>query len=161
MNGARRLHGRKATAFGAWTTAVLLAACSGSSDSVSPDPAVAPFVGDWTATSLVIAPVANPAASHDIITEYGATFTINVQPSGQYTAILLFAGQSSTQIGEVTVSGSTITLHPEVPPNEPDATSAYSFPDADHLTLDGQTEFRFNGEDLEPATAHIELERKQ
>ena len=160
MNGVRRLRGRKTVRFGAWATALILAACSGSSDTVAPDPAVAPFVGDWSATSLVIAPVANPSASHDIITEYGATFSINVQPSGQYTAILIFAGQSSTQIGQVTVSGSSITLHPQVPPNEPDATSAYTFPDGDHLILDGGTEFRFNGQDLEPATAHIELERK-
>jgi len=161
MNGARRSHGRKATTFGAWATALLLMACSGGSDSVSPDPAVAPFVGDWSATAMVLTSVANPDIHPDLIADFGASFTINVQPSGQYTAILLFSGQASTQIGTVTVSGSTITLRPEVPPNEPEATSAYVFTDADHLVLDGDTEFDFNFDGTpEAATAHIELERK-
>jgi len=161
MNGVRRLHGWKATIFGAWVTALGLAACGGSSETVTPDLSVAPFVGDWSATAMVLSSVANPDIQPDLISGFGASFTINVQPSGQYTAILIFAGQASTQIGQVTVSGSTITLRPEVPPNEPDATSTYAFPDANHLVLDGDTEFDFNFDGTaEAATAHIELERK-
>lgn len=147
-------------ALGAILAALVVGACGGSSNAVEPDPTVAPFVGDWNATALVIAPAVNPDVSHDFITEYGATFTINVQPSGQYTAILIFSGQASTEIGQLSVSGNRITLHPQVPAGSPDAVSTYSFPDANHLILDGETEFMFNGETNEPAVAHIELERK-
>ncbi len=160
MNGVRRVHGRRKAVLGAVVVTLLLVACGDSSDPVAPDPAVAPFVGDWNATALVITSVANPDIHPDLIA-LGATFTINVQPSGQYTAILIYAGQPSTQIGQVTVSGSSITLHPQVPAGEPDATSAYSFPDANHLVLDGETEFDFNLDGTnEPAVAHIELARK-
>lgn len=160
MNGVRRMWGRGKSVLGAAAAVVLLSSCGGSSDPVVADPAVAPFVGDWNATALVVTSVANPDVHPDLIA-LGATFSINVQPSGQYTAILIYAGQPNTQIGQVSVSGSRITLHPEVPPGEPDATSTYSFPDADHLVLDGETEFDFNLDGTpEPALAHIELARK-
>lgn len=134
-------------------------ACSGS-DTVRADPEVAPFVGDWLATSMVLTSVANPDVHPDLI-DVGATFSVNIQPSGQYTAILLYAGQSQTEIGQLTISGSMVTLQPSFPSNAAAATSTYSFPDANHLVLDGSTEFDFNldGTD-EAATAHIEFTRK-
>lgn len=159
MNGGRHVRGRMMAALGVIVTTLVLGACGSSSDLVQPDPAVAPFVGDWKATALVLTSVANPDVHPDVIS-LGATFTINVQPSGQYTAILIFSGQDHTEIGQVTVSGNSITLHPQVPPG-PDATSAYSFPDPDHLVLDGETQFDFNLDGTEEAAlAHIELERK-
>jgi hypothetical protein len=133
--------------------------CTGS-DGVQVDPAVAPFVGDWLATAMVLTSVANPDVHPDLI-EVGATFSVNIQPSGQYTAILLFSGQSQTEIGQLTVSGGSVTLHPSFPAGAAAATSTFSFPDADHLVLDGSTEFDFNLDGTsEAATAHVELARK-
>jgi hypothetical protein len=140
--------------------AVPLAPACTSDDAVLPDPAVAPFVGEWLATSMVITSVANPDVHPDLI-EIGATFSVNVQPSGQYTAILLYSGQTQTEIGQLEASGSTVTLTPSFPTNAPAATSTYAFPDADHLVLDGETEFDFNLDGTsEQATAHIELARR-
>ena len=130
------------------------------SDTLNVDPAVAPFVGDWLAASMVITSVADPDVHPDLI-EVGATFSVNVQPSGQYTAILLYAGQSQTEIGQLSVSGSNVTLQPSFPSDAAPATSAYSFPDVDHLVLDGATEFDFNVDGTpEAAQAHIELARR-
>jgi hypothetical protein len=143
-------------AIGAW---LAMAGCSGS-DGVQPDPAVEQFVGDWLATSMVLTSAANPDVHPDLI-ELGATFSVNVQPSGQYTAILLYSGQAQTEIGQLTVSGGSVTLQPSYPPSAQPATSSYSFPDADHFVLDGNTEFDFNLDGTpEAATAHIVFARK-
>ena len=143
-------------AIGLWLAA---AGCTGS-DAVQSDPAVAPFVGDWLATSMVITSAANPDVHPDLI-ELGATFSVNVQPSGQYTAILIYSGQAQTEIGQLTVSGGFVTLQPSYPPGAPPATSSFSFPDADHFVLDGDTEFDFNLDGTaEAATAHIAFTRK-
>lgn len=159
MRIPRQQRGRAAAILAAWVGVLVLGGCGGS-DPVTADPAVEPFVGDWAATSLVLTSVANPDVHPDLIA-LGSTFTINVQPSGQYTAILLYAGQSQTEIGHITVSGNSVTLHPEIPPDGVSATSTYSFPDADHLVLDGDTEFDFNLDGTsEAATAHFELARK-
>ena len=148
---------RGAVALGAW---LLTVGCGGSDGptEVDPDPALAPFVGDWTALAMVVTSVANPAVSPDIIEE-GATFTLNVQPSGTYTAILTFAQQVSTEIGVLTVTGSTVTLKRESPPPTRTSTVAYRF-QGSLLILDGTTEFDFNLDgESEAATAHIELRR--
>jgi hypothetical protein len=143
----------------AWVV-LLASGCGGSDDGVTADPSVAPFVGDWSASSLVITSKANPDVSTDVIADFNATFTINVQASGQYTAILLFAGQSQTEIGTISVSGSTVTMKVEVPEARTDV-ATFSFPDADHLILDGSTTFDFNLDGTaEPATAHFDLARK-
>ena len=47
--------------------ALLATACSSSDKSTGPDTGIAPFVGDWTAQSLVLTSQANPDISGDII----------------------------------------------------------------------------------------------
>ena len=74
---------------------LVMAACG--SGGLAPDPALAPFVGDWDATKLVLTSVANPDMAPDLIA-MGASFKLNIQPSGQYTAILIYAQQASTEI---------------------------------------------------------------
>lgn len=138
---------------------VLAVAACGGEDPLGPDAALEPFVGDWKATSLVLTNIANPSVAPDLV-ELGATFTINIQPSGAYTAILIFQEQSQTEIGQVSVSGSNITLQREFPSPETTA-GVYEFSDADHLTIDGDTEFDFNLDGTpEPALVHFELERQ-
>ena len=132
----------------------VLTACSGN-DSTGPNDAVAPFVGDWKAASLVLTSQANPQISPDLI-QLGASFTLHVEPSGHYTAILLYSGQSQTEIGTVEVSGQTFTLRSTYPSASTTA-GVYSF-DGDHLILDGETEFDFNLDGTpEPALVHFDL----
>lgn len=144
----------------AWVLAGLLAAhISGcGSESTGPDPAVAPLVGAWDATRLDLTSVVNPQVKVDLI-ELGATFRLDIQPSGQYTAILLYAQQTSTEIGTLSVSGNTLTMTREFPSR---STSAAVFAlTGDRLTLDGDSEFDFNQDGTpDPALAHFELLRR-
>jgi len=151
------LRARMWTAWGwALVSACILVACG--EEGVGPDPDVAPLVGDWDATSLVLTSVANPQVKPDLIA-LGAAFRLNIQPSGQYTAILLYAQQSSTEIGTLSVSGNTITMTRDFPSR---STSAAVFSlSGNRLTLDGDSEFDFNLDGTpEPALAHFELLRK-
>ncbi len=152
----RRTTRRRRAWGGAILTALLLAGCGG--ESVGPDAAIAPLVGDWDATSLILTSVANPQVNPDLVA-LGASFRLNIQPSGQYTAILLYAQQSSTEIGTLSVSGNVITLMRDFPSK---ATSAAVFALAgDRMTMDGDSEFDFNLDGTpEPALAHFELVRR-
>ncbi len=142
--------------FGAILVASVFAGCG--SESLGPDEAVAPLVGTWDATGLVLTSVANPQVKADLIA-LGASFRLNIQPSGQYTAILLYAQQSSTEIGTLSVSGNAITMRREFPSR---STSAAVFALAgDRMTMDGDSEFDFNLDGTpEPALAHFELVRR-
>lgn len=137
----------------------LLAAAACGDETVSADPALAALVGDWEATSLVVTNVANPAVAPDLI-DLGATFDLNVQPSGQYTAILIVALQSSTEVGQISVSGASVTLRPTFPPGRAATTGTYEL-SGDALLIQGTTEFDFNLDGTpEPALARFELIRK-
>lgn len=119
------------------------------------DPALAPFVGDWVATKLVMTSVANPSVAPDLIA-LGSTFKLNVQPSGQYTAILIYAEQGATEIGNISVSGNTVTLN-RVFPSRGTTHAVFAF-SGNKLTLEGDTEFDFNLDGTpEPALVRFEL----
>ncbi len=138
-----------------------VAACGGSSpsDVATPDPAVEPFVGDWDATEFVVTSVADEGTFFDLIDATGL-FTLNVQPSGAYTATLFIPDemqQPSVENGTLSVVGAAIRLNPA---QGASATSAYEFDGPDVLILDGPTEFDFNFDGTsEPATLHVVLER--
>ena len=141
----------------AWAV-VLTTACGSGDGILEPDPLVNPLVGDWTATSMVLTSVANPEIHPDLIA-MGATFSLNVQPSGQYTAILLYAQQASTEIGILSVSGNVVTMTRSFP-NQETSTAVYVLA-GNKLTLDGDTKFDFNLDGTaEDAVAHFELERQ-
>jgi len=139
--------------------ALLATGCGGSSPTaiVEPDPAVAPFVGDWEATEFTVTSVQNSEVFFDVTD--GGSFTINVQPSGTYTAIIDFPNLVTPviEIGQLSAVGNSVTLRPQ---GGPAATSSYTFEGVDRLILDGPTEFDFNEDgDLDDAEAHIVLER--
>ena len=144
---------------GAMVLAVALSSCGGD-DALAPDPSLARFVGDWRATSLVIASPLAPDLSVDLI-ELGASFDLNIQPSGYYTAILVFAGQAQTEMGLISLSGpSAVILDRQFPTPSRDI-STFVFEGPDRLILDGDTEFDFNLDGTsEPATAHFDLQRR-
>ena len=157
MNVGRRVFG--------WTGVVLLLgclACGDGTDAGDPlvaDPAVAPYVGDWEAQALTLTNTANPEIVAHLVA-LGATFTLNVQPSGRYTAILVYWGQASTEIGNLSVSGSTLTLHRDFPTTKV-TPGTFEFFGPDRFTLDGDSEFDFNDDDTdEAALAHFDLVRR-
>lgn len=139
--------------------ALLAAGCGDSSPTAltEPVPAVEPFVGEWHAVEFTVASVQDSTVSFDV-TEGGA-FSINVQPSGLYTAIVEFPDLPDpvVEIGQLSAVANSVTLRPQ---GGPAATSSYNFEGADRLILDGPTEFDFNADgELEAAEAHIVLER--
>jgi hypothetical protein len=141
--------------------ALTVVACGGDDPVVDQvDPAVAPFVGTWDAVDFKVTNDADTAVVADLLTD--GSFTINIQPSGLYTATLVLGALNPfVEIGQLTVSGSVLTLTPSGGPGPCPASSTYTFSDTNTLVLDGPTCFDFNldGAD-EDAQAHIVLERR-
>ena len=139
--------------------ALLFAGCG--EDTVVDPPAVdlvAPFVGTWDAEVFTVTNDANTSQVADLMLD--GSFTMNVQPSGTYTATLLFGDLSPIiEIGVLRPSESgTVTLQPTG--GDP-ATSVFVFEREDYLTLDGPTDFDFNLDGTpEEAQAYIELQRR-
>ena len=124
-----------------------------------PDPLIEPFVGDWAATAFVLTSSVSDQVSIDLI-QLGGTFDLNIQPSGSYTAILVYAGLGQTEIGTISVTATTVALNREFPTRENEI-STYQFVGDSVLILDGDTEFDldFDGQE-DPTLAHFELLRK-
>jgi len=147
-----------------WTgcvVALTVMAC-GSDDPVvdQTDPAVAPFVGTWDAVEFTVTNDADTTDVADLLTN--GSFTVNIQPSGLYTATLVLGTFNPfVEIGQLTVSGSVLTLTPSGGPGPCPASSVYAFSDTNTLVLDGPTclDVNLDGED-EDAQAHIVLERR-
>ena len=124
-----------------------------------PDPLIEPFVGDWTATAFVLTSSVSDQVSIDLI-QLGGTFDLNIQPSGSYTAILIYAGLGQTEMGTISATANMVTLNREFPSRENEV-SAYQFVGDTVLILDGDTEFDFDFDGQgDPAPAHFELLRK-
>src|SRR4051812_46439700 len=75
-----------------------LGACA-SDALLGPDADLAFLVGDWDATRFVVQSKADPKVAPELIKGLGAQFSLNVQPSGQYTAILVYQSSPFTEIG--------------------------------------------------------------
>ena len=99
------------------------------------------MVGDWLAESLVMTSVANPEVVTDLVA-LGAVFTLSVQPSGRYTAILQGFGQSSSEFGRLTVDGASVVLMPESPPG-PESRALWERV-GESVILEGDSDFDFN-----------------
>lgn len=143
-----------------WLVAAVVAALAGcgSDDGVSPDPELERFVGTWDATVFTVTADDPPNTEVDILDS--GSFNVTIEPSGTYTARLEVFGFAQPEIGQLSVSGSTLTLTPTQPPGDP-TPSTFEFRSEDYLVLDGPTEFDFNLDGTaEPAQAHIELERR-
>lgn len=121
------------------------------------DPAIAPFVGTWDADVFTVTSTADTSIVADLL-ENGS-FTINIQPSGTYTANLDFGGVPLSEIGTMSVAGGYITLRP----NGGDvATGPYAFAGEDYLKVGpAPTDFDFNLDgDPDPATVYWEVQRR-
>ena len=124
----------------------------GSDAVVEPDPVLDDFVGDWDASTMVVTSVQNPSLSVDVI-EAGASFFLNVQPSGGYTSSLTFEGLSRTELGRLEVEGERLLFFVEIP--SPRVDTAFYELDGDRLDLEGRTIFDF---DLNGIPEEAELE---
>jgi len=133
--------------------AMVLSGCS--DDGTGPKKELTPFVGKWRAAAMVLTNTANPSVSVDLVQE-GATFTLSVLSTGEYSASLTAFGQTNTEIGTIRVNGNQVTITPTSPPG-PALTGSFEFV-GNTLILDGETAFDFNLDGSpEPAQAHIEL----
>lgn len=134
---------------------VLLLSSSGCSDDPAGPKELQPLVGVWRATELVMTSQDNPDLSVDLIEE-GATFTLSILSDGQYSASLSILGQSTTELGQVEVSGNNVTIAPTQPEGPP--LVATWVLQGENLVLDGESEFDFNRDGTSvPTFAHIVL----
>ena len=144
----------------AWLLALstaIVAACGG--DSTGPDDSINALVGSWDAIKMVVVNKANPSVAPDL-TKLGVTFYVNIQPSGQYTAILTSFGQPATEFGRVEVINDQLTLHREQPGPARSDTGTFRI-SRDTLYLAGDTEFDFNFDGLnEPARLLTDFKRR-
>jgi len=131
-----------------------LAGCSSSGTGPS-NKELEPLVGKWRASTLLLTNLANPDVSIDLV-ESGATFTISILSTGEYSATLAAFGQSNNEIGTVEVSGNQVTITPTSPEGPP-LVATFGF-QGGTLVLDGTSEYDFNQDGTpETAQAHIEL----
>jgi hypothetical protein len=136
---------------------VLVTSCG--DDSIRPDQSLDALVGSWDAIKMVVVNKANPSIAPDLIS-VGATFFLDVQPSGQYTAILTILGQPSTEFGRVEVEGDRFTLHREQPGPPRSDVGTYRI-SRDTLFLAADTDFDFNFDGVpEPARILTDLKKR-
>ena len=138
---------------------VLVVSSCGGETTVGPDEDLAFLVGDWDATRFVVQSKANPEVAPDLIGGLGAQFFMNVQPSGQYTATLVFQASPIIEIGLLEVDGNDVIFHVNVPSPATNRSRYTIF--AGGMTLEGDTEFAFiPGGEPEPAFATIDLKKR-
>ena len=129
--------------------------CGGDDDSTGPQLNPDFMVGEWIAESMVVTSKVNPEIAPDI-TDFGATFTLSVQPSGRYLAILSGFGQSSSESGVLTVEGQYVIFMRQLP--SPEESRALWERAGSSVILKGDTNFDFNLDGtMEEATLRTEI----
>lgn len=150
---------RRSCGLSVWWLVLLTMGCGDDPVVVQPpEDRVAPFVGTWDAEAFTVTSDADTSTVADLTLD--GSFVINIQPSGTYTATLVYGDLSPIiEIGVLSPSESgTVTLRPN---GGTPATSDYVFVREDYLQLDGPTEFDFNLDEVPDAgQAHIELQRR-
>jgi hypothetical protein len=137
---------------------VVVLGCS-NGGAITANASIADLVGDWQATRFQVTNKANPAQAPELIHDLGAQFTLDIQPSGQYTAILAYQGTPITELGTLTIDQGTLVFDVTYPAS--DTNRSRLTLSGRHMTLDGDTEFDFNNDGKpDPATAHIELDKR-
>ena len=158
LAGSARAPKRRSLVSLVLASVLTLAACGGSDPSGigDPNPDVAPFVGTWEAVAFEVTNLADEEQVFDVVA--AGSFTLNVQPSGFYTAILhISGGQPIPENGKLSVIGESVRLSPT---GGTGVTAEYEFQGPDRVELNGPTEFDFNFDgEPETASAYIVLER--
>ena len=143
-----------------WAVCLTVFTACSDSPPVEPVDDFTDLIGDWQAYLLEVADAGDGSVREDILAQ-GATFRINFQPSGQYTAVLSFLGASQVEIGTASLDGDRLTLHRQVP--SPDTSQAtLTWLDGDRIRLEGSTRFDFGSDGVvEEARLLTELMRHE
>jgi len=133
--------------------------CGGDGGTEPKNDELSALVGDWRARRFVVTNKSNPEQAPDLIGDLNASFSINIQPSGLYTAILVYQGTPLTELGTLEIDGNEVVFHVET--GQPRTNrSAYALVGS-VLTLVGDTEFDYDFDGAsEMAVATIELVRQ-
>ena len=138
---------------------VAFASCGGD-EVTGPGQEIDALVGDWVAQKLEVTLVADPTRTADLL-ESGASFSINVQPSGQYTAVLTILGFPQTEIGFLEVDGNELVFKRQHPSSDTSRADYSLLDGGSRVRLNGATEFDFDGDQIgEPSTLLTELVRR-
>lgn len=137
------------------------AVACGDSDPVSPNPEIDFLVGDWDAVRFEIAPNAAPDQSFDLIAE-GGSFSLNVQPSGQYTAQLTVQGlPAPPEIGTIDVEGDELVIRRTTPAPETVTRATYSELASGRVVFSGPSQLDIDGDGTaEAITLEVEIVRE-
>lgn len=144
--------------FAAACAMLTVLACS-DDNGVSPNPDIAFMVGDWEAVTFTIVPEGG-GEGLDLIAEGGA-FTLNVQPSGQYTAILTIPGvpPPPPELGMLSVEGDELLFHRTTPPQVTSRTTYERLGDG-HVQFSGPSQVDLDGNGTpEIITLDVEIVR--
>ena len=137
-----------------------LGACGGE-DPVGPNPTISDLVASWDAIRFVVQDPSDPEVRPDLI-EAGMTFFLDVQPSGNYTAILTAFGQPNTEFGRIEIRGSNELIFHREQPGPPRSDTGTFRLSGDTLFVTGQTEFDFDQDGApEPANLFADLVKRR
>lgn len=119
---------------------------------------IRPFVGAWTATSLVHRSNENPGKLLDLVAA-GGRFALTIQADGRYRSELELFGASSSEAGRLEVDREDLVFYSDASPDRADP--AHYTLSGDRLTLEGTSTFDFPNDEAGPVstTLRIELER--
>ncbi len=151
---------RAAWLCGVFALIAVLGACGGD-DGVSADPSVAFLVGDWSATHMVVTPDLAPDQALDLI-DAGGSFSLNVQPSGQYTAVISIPGFGAPppELGTLTVEGDEIVFTRTSPAPKTVSRATYEEVAPGHVIFSGASELDIDGNGTADAvTLEVEIVR--
>jgi hypothetical protein len=114
----------------------------------------------WDAEDFVVTSDAQPPAVADLLDN--GSFSLTVQPSGQYTAILTYGGLSPVvEFGQLSVVSTGFLRLTPTGGGPCLSNASFTFGAADFLTIEGPTCFDFNLDGtLEAAQSHLELRRR-
>jgi hypothetical protein len=138
----------------------ILVATACGNDPLGPQDDLAFLVGDWEAVRFLITPLELPNQSFDLVAE-GATFKLNVQPSGQYTARLTVPGLgASPELGTITVEGDELIFNRTVPGPPTESRATFVLLGPDRLVFAGPSELSLSGDGSpDPVTVEVEIQR--
>lgn len=141
-----------------------LAACSSSSspDTESETDLLARLAGTWDGTEMVLTSRdSDPEVTLDILgggLGADASFTLELEESGRYTATLVVLDQPDEETGDIEITESAITLDPDGP--DPAVTGTWDL-EGDTLVIQGETQFDFDLDGTnDPADLDLVLERR-
>lgn len=118
-----------------------------------------PFVGQWQGVTIEVEEIAPPNRYAEL-TSQGASFTLDIEPSGGYTAILTTDRGASVEIGRLELEGSSVTFLREYP-SRSESPGTLELLGPGQIRLTGTTRFSFRlGEAPVESRLEVLLQRR-